>query len=125
MNQDPHAVLGVPRGVSVAALKAAFRTRARATHPDHGGDRAQFEAVVAAFEALLPEVGATADPIVVDVRGPSTHARRDSRWLGGDDRTGPRFSAYDSPRPAAPTPRRPVTPDFGAVLAGVMARQAA
>jgi hypothetical protein len=113
MNLDPHAVLGVPRGVSLAALKAAFRSRARATHPDHGGDRAEFEAVVAAFEALRP--AACEAPL----RSPASHA------YGRPRPAAPRFCAYDStrPRPAAST-RRPA-PDFGAVLADVLARQAA
>ena len=113
MNQDPHAVLGVPRGVSIAALKRAFRSRARETHPDHGGDRAAFEAVVAAFEALRAEVCAVSAPTPA------------GRAYGLHRSAAPRFCAYDSvrPRPAAP-PRRPA-PDFGAVLADVLARQAA
>ena len=119
MYQDPHAVLGVPRGVSLAALKRAFRSRARATHPDHGGDRVAFEAVVAAFEALRPDAVDVAEPIVTGFPRP--------RWPYGERRpASPRFCAYDSPRPAvAPGRRRPSRPDFAAVLANALAAQAA
>ena len=114
MNQDPHAVLGVPVGVSLAALKRAFRSRARATHPDHGGDRAEFEAVVAAFEALRGEA-----PVV-------TCPPR-ARWPYAEARVAAaRFCAYDSTRPRPPaTVRRPPRPDFAAVLAGAVVAQAA
>jgi hypothetical protein len=52
---DPWAVLGVGRDADAAALKAAFRRRARATHPDTGeagGDPAAFAAVRAAWAVL-------------------------------------------------------------------------
>ena len=112
MNQDPHAVLGVPRGVSEAALKRAFRSRARATHPDHGGDRVDFEAVVAAFEQLR------AAACTVLERTPA------GRAYASDVRPPVRFCAYDTPPARRPRPR-PAAPDFAAVLADVLAGQAA
>ena len=115
MEQDPHAVLGVPRGVSFAALKRAFRSRARATHPDHGGARADFEAVVAAFEALRDEAALVVCP--PRSRWPYADAVRPA--TAG-------FCAYDStrPRPSA-TARRTPGPVFADVLAAAVAAQAA
>jgi hypothetical protein len=39
-------------GASLAEVKRAYRSRARETHPDHGGDAAQFRAVQRAYERL-------------------------------------------------------------------------
>lgn len=104
MHHDPHAVLGVPRGVSRPALKRAFRSRAHATHPDHGGSRGEFEAVVAAYETLLPTA-------------PTDLAVRAARYRSTAP-TAPAFCAYDSARRAAP--KR----DFATVLAAAMATAA-
>mmetsp|Transcript_73375 Transcript_73375/g.203705 ORF Transcript_73375/g.203705 Transcript_73375/m.203705 type:complete len:551 (+) Transcript_73375:74-1726(+) len=49
---DWYAVLGVPRGVSEAELKKAYRLRALQCHPDKGGTAAEFQRVLAAFEAI-------------------------------------------------------------------------
>ena len=118
MNQDPHAVLGVPRGVSAAALKRAFRARARETHPDHGGDRVAFEAVVAAFEALRP--AAVPAPAVAR----STPAGRAYATVRPPAH---RFCAYDSAVPVRPggagRARRP-SGSFADVLAAAMAAAA-
>jgi len=48
-------VLGLEPGASEAAIKAAYRARARATHPDlnPGIDRAEFQAVQAAYQELV------------------------------------------------------------------------
>lgn len=43
-------VLGVSRDVTEAELKAAYRRRALATHPDRGGDDETFRRVLAAYE---------------------------------------------------------------------------
>lgn len=57
MKRDPWEALGVDRGASVAEIKAAYRRRARETHPDRNpGDptsEARFKEVVAAWEALM------------------------------------------------------------------------
>jgi hypothetical protein len=103
MHHDPHAVLGVPRSVSRAALKRAFRARAQATHPDHGGSRAEFEAIVTAYETLL----ATA---------PSDAAVRLARYSATAP-TPSRFCAYDGTR-------RPPKRDFATVLAAAIAAAA-
>ncbi len=41
--------LGVTPQATLADIKRAFRARALATHPDHGGDAASFRAVKAAY----------------------------------------------------------------------------
>jgi hypothetical protein len=83
------AVLGVPAHATAQDIRSAFRRRALATHPDHGGDRTAFELVVLAFETLqdvtfVPPI-ATA-PLIE--RSVPLH---------------PRFSAYDCPRRPRPT----------------------
>ena len=45
---DPYCILGVDRHADGDAIKSAYRRRAKDTHPDHGGDRAEFEAVARA-----------------------------------------------------------------------------
>ncbi len=46
-------LLGLPAGSTLAAVKAAFRQRALATHPDHGGDADEFRALHQAYERLV------------------------------------------------------------------------
>jgi hypothetical protein len=43
------AMLGVTRNVTESELKAAYRTRALETHPDHGGDPESFRRIVRAY----------------------------------------------------------------------------
>jgi hypothetical protein len=50
---DPHAVLGVPPGATLAALRAAFRARVLEHHPDRGGDPATFIAIKRAYDTLV------------------------------------------------------------------------
>jgi len=51
---DPWATLGVPRGAHPDAVKAAFRKRALALHPDTAsGDAAAFARLKAAYDAVL------------------------------------------------------------------------
>ncbi len=45
-------LLGVAKGASLVEIKAAFRLRALATHPDHGGDPDEFRALYRAYERL-------------------------------------------------------------------------
>lgn len=53
---DPYAILGLNRTASAASIKAAYRTRARMTHPDRGGEPAEFMVVVKAFGVLSDPV---------------------------------------------------------------------
>jgi len=48
-------VLGIRRTAPATEIHAAYRRRARATHPDKGGDASDFHKVVAAFEELADE----------------------------------------------------------------------
>jgi len=49
---SPHAVLGVPSSATPEEIRAAYRQRALATHPDQGGDAAAFRAVQGAYDRL-------------------------------------------------------------------------
>jgi DnaJ-class molecular chaperone len=51
---SPWAVLKIPAGSDAAAIRAAYRRRARETHPDlnPGLDRSEFQRVLAAFQFL-------------------------------------------------------------------------
>ena len=51
------ATLGLATGATFAEVRQAFRQRARETHPDHGGDPAQFREVQAAYERLMIRLG--------------------------------------------------------------------
>ena len=48
--------LGLETGASLAEVKAAFRARALATHPDHGGDADEFRALHQAYERLVARI---------------------------------------------------------------------
>ncbi|WP_417233523.1 J domain-containing protein [Arthrobacter sp.] len=57
-----YEVLGVTRDATVAEVKAAYRRAARQTHPDQGGDAAQFRLVSLAYQTLVdPTARATYD----------------------------------------------------------------
>jgi curved DNA-binding protein CbpA len=49
---DPYEVLGVVRSSSATVLKAAYRQKVQASHPDRGGDPELFIQVVRAFDLL-------------------------------------------------------------------------
>jgi curved DNA-binding protein CbpA len=51
--QDPYHVLGVDRDADDAAVKKAYRRNAAKAHPDAGGDKETFGALVAARDILL------------------------------------------------------------------------
>jgi hypothetical protein len=46
-------LLGIEAGATVSEIKRAFRVRALATHPDHGGDPDSFRAVRRAYDEAL------------------------------------------------------------------------
>lgn len=47
-----YKLLGVDRSASVAEIKSAYRTKARASHPDTGGSTAEFHELREAYEIL-------------------------------------------------------------------------
>ena len=61
MNEDPFAVLGLPRepGCRIEDVRAAWRRIAAATHPDRedGGNPARFGAAAAAYAMLRTSFG--------------------------------------------------------------------
>jgi curved DNA-binding protein CbpA len=87
---DCYAVLGLAPGATRPDVKRAFRARAHATHPDHGGDAGDFRAVQDAYARLRDAVpadarsarvhGAYATAADLDLRdfpaGPTRAARR-------------------------------------------------
>jgi curved DNA-binding protein CbpA len=50
--RNPWVVLGVAEDALHYEVQRAHRRRVKQTHPDRGGDGAQFAAVAQAFEAL-------------------------------------------------------------------------
>ena len=50
---DPHAVLGVPPGSSLAVLRGAYRALVLEHHPDRGGDPDAFMALKRASDVLV------------------------------------------------------------------------
>ena len=60
--RDPYEVLWRLRAAGAWQIKAAFRKRSKATHPDHGGSSEEFAAVVEAYDILRdPEKRAAYD----------------------------------------------------------------
>lgn len=52
---DLYAVLGVPRDANKAAIRRAYRAKARRAHPDGGGSAEYFEQVKTAYDTLIDE----------------------------------------------------------------------
>ncbi|GAA1362722.1 DnaJ domain-containing protein [Arthrobacter rhombi] len=55
-----YEVLGIHRDATVPEIKAAYRRAARMTHPDQGGDAAQFRLVSLAYQTLSDPSARTA-----------------------------------------------------------------
>lgn len=53
---NPYEILGVRRDATDDQVKAAYRRRAKTTHPDSGGDADAFSRVQKAYELLLDPV---------------------------------------------------------------------
>ncbi|MBB3610043.1 DnaJ domain-containing protein [Rhizobium sp. BK602] len=53
---DPYDILGIGRDASDEQIKAAYRKRAKAAHPDSGGDTEAFGRLQKAYELLLDPV---------------------------------------------------------------------
>jgi hypothetical protein len=102
----PRAVLGLPPDASRGEAQRAFRRLAKQTHPDAGGDAADFRVVAGAWAALVAELPAGRRP-----PGPSPHVR-----------------AYRPPvarRVVWAEHRPPVRRDFAVLLDAATARLAA
>jgi hypothetical protein len=109
-DRDPRAVLGLPLDATRSDAQRAFRRLAKQTHPDGGGDPADFRAVAGAWADLVAVL-------------PSLAAPTDQRPAA----LSPHVLAYRAPagRVVWAEPRRPVRPDFAALLQAEMARLAA
>jgi hypothetical protein len=95
---EAYSILGVERDASFAAVKAAYRVRALATHPDRGGDPRQFIRVQAAYEIvcgfLHEQVTETDIPVPEELRGLIDSILRDFRiQLGHAEESTDRFFA--------------------------------
>lgn len=53
---DPYKTLGVNRDADGAAIKSAYRSRAKSSHPDAGGDVDAFSKLTSSYELLLDPV---------------------------------------------------------------------
>lgn len=49
---NPYEILGVGNDFTKKELKSAYRDKAKASHPDHGGDKEEFQRVAKAYETL-------------------------------------------------------------------------
>ena len=76
MTATPYEVLGIPPAATKDEIKAAYRRRAKETHPDHGGNDALFQVVQFAYEELKKGGWRWRDP-----RGPTMRS-------GGGERRG-------------------------------------
>ena len=55
--QDLYSILNVPRDATEDGIRAAYKERARLVHPDKtGGDKAEFQRALAAYEVLRDPV---------------------------------------------------------------------
>jgi hypothetical protein len=59
-NGDDLRALGLESSATVIDVKRAFRERAKKTHPDMGGDAAQFRALVERYERVMARMGGDA-----------------------------------------------------------------
>lgn len=50
--------LGIPRGSSATDIEAAYRRQAKFAHPDHGGTREEWDALVEAVKSARKEIAA-------------------------------------------------------------------
>lgn len=55
MTLDPYTILGVERTADKATIRRAYRKRAKAAHPDGGGDKEKFGALTKAHDLLTDD----------------------------------------------------------------------
>ena len=118
---DLYAVLGVPRTATTEELTAAYRRRARTTHPDAGGDALAFRAVSKAYDVLKdPGLRAGYDAELDDApsglgpsqpRQPGGQAENPDASAGPPRASGPRRKTASCS--ASAEPRRPMSAPFG------------
>lgn len=103
-DRDPRAVLGLSPDATRAEAQRAFRHLAKRTHPDTGGDPADFRVVAGAWADLAARLPAHRPPAP-----PSRHVR-----------------AYRPPvtRVVWAEPRPPARRDFAVLLEAEMVRLA-
>src|ERR1700679_4355261 len=53
--RDPYQTVGIPKTAKPEAVKRAYRRKAKATHPDSGGNAEEFKEVSAAYRLLTDE----------------------------------------------------------------------
>lgn len=94
------ALLGIDESAHPAEVTRAFRREAKRCHPDHGGDRTEFEALYAAYEYA---------------RTQPRKARPNPFLTFAESAPVARFDTYDS-RPA-PRRRRSFAQELEAALA--------
>lgn len=88
--RSAYEVLGVPFDADEAALKAAWRKAARRTHPDHGGDPAEFRAVSDAWQLVsTPEARRAYDRSFASAshRGPASGSAASNPFTTGPTST--------------------------------------
>ncbi|WOO98651.1 J domain-containing protein [Micrococcus terreus] len=88
--RSAYEVLGVPFDADEAALKAAWRKAARRTHPDHGGDPAEFRAVSDAWQLVsTPEARRAYDRSFASAshRGPASGSAASNPFTPGPTST--------------------------------------
>lgn len=103
------ALLGVSERADLTTIRAAYRARARATHPDFGGDPVEFSATLDAFSLLARNTSVAPAAAALPPRPMAIGATHG-------------FDGYDS-RPPVRTREREIR--FADVLAVALARECA
>jgi len=117
--RTPWSVLGVAEDASYQDVRRAFRRRVKESHPDRGGDRRDFVAVVRSYEDLRTRRPAARPPSA----SPAPDRPRPPSPTPYDPWVRPVESARTwGERPAPGAASRVPTADFGAVLRAEMAR---
>lgn len=99
MGVNHYEALGVPSTAELAVIRRAYRHLARLTHPDRGGDAAEFVAVALAWAVLSD---------------PASRAAHDAELAGDDSDSWGEEVGLDEPAPAPP---RAAPPEPGAAPA--------